>query len=334
MIQVYQLAEYIDLWHDVADVYYTIPYLQAAALHEEGEIVVCIYRQPGGAVFYPFVLRPLSGACYDIVTPYEYGGPLVYATDRAAVQAGFQKAFASYCHSQGIVSEFVRFHPLLCNQRGWGELYELQKCRDNVVIDLSKELTTIFAEYRNSTRYNVRMARKGGVQIERADKTLASFRLFVDLYHRTMVRVNAAPFYYFSNEYFEGLANLSDDLISLYFARDCDGRIISAALFLHGQRYVHYHLSATVTGVNRLAPNNLLLHTVAIDMQRAGKKYLHLGGAAPDQVGLFRFKSGFSSDRRAYYVGRRIHDPVKYEALWVEAGQPVTDYFPAYRYER
>jgi hypothetical protein len=70
-------------------------------------------------------------------------------------------------------------------------------------------------------------------------------------------------------------------------------------------------------------------------MQRAGKKYLHLGGAAASQEGLLRFKRGFSGDRRGYYVGRRVQDLAKYEAAqaaW-DAANPgkSTDYFPGYR---
>jgi len=311
--------------------YHEISYLQIAALHEEGEIVLCVYRHPKGVVIYPFVLRPMPFGMpgYDIITPYEYGGPLVQAVDAQAVRAGFREAFAGYCRSQGIVSEFVRFNPLLRNQEGWGGFYELRKCCDNVVIDLSKDEDMILAGYRNSTRYNVRIACKRGVRVERS----ANPCLFVDIYHRAMDRVNAAPFYYFSDAYFERLVDL--DSVSLYFARDGDGRVISAALFLHSRRYVHYHLSATATGVNRLAPGSLLLHSVALDMQRAGKKYLHLGGAAASQEGLLRFKRGFSGDRRGYYVGRRVQDLAKYEAAqaaW-DAANPgkSTDYFPGYR---
>jgi hypothetical protein len=316
--------------------------LQVAALHEEGEIVLCVYQHPKGAVIYPFVLRPMPFGLdgHDIITPYEYGGPLVRAADAQAVRADFREAFAGYCHSRGVVSEFVRFNPLLRNQEGWGGFYELRKCGDNVVIDLSKDEDAILAGYRSGTRYNMRAACKRGAQVEQADKTSANSRLFADMYRRAMDRVGAAPFYYFSNAYFERLVSLDDDLVSLYFARDGDGKVISAALFLHGQEYVHYHLSATVAGVNRLSPGSLLLHNAVLDMRRKGKKYFHLGGAAADQEGLHRFKRGFSGDRKEYYVGRRVQDPLRYEAAQAswnaanpgKAGRALTDYFPGYRW--
>lgn len=337
-LRTYPLTDPPALWEEVvSDVYYEIPYLRVAALHEEGEIVLCVYRHSKGLVIYPFVLRPLAQLpFYDITTPFGYGGPLVQATDAQAVQVGFREAFGSYCRSQGIISEFVRFNPLLHNQEGWDGFYELRKCCDNVVIDLSKSSDTIFAEYKSNTRNKVHKARRRGVQIERANKTAVNIHLFMDIYHHTMDRVNAMPSCYFSSAYFERLVNLSDDLVSLYFARDGDGKGIGAALFLHSQKYAHYHLSGTVTALNRLASNNLLLHNVALDMQCAGKRYLHLGGAAADQEGLLTFKRGFSGDHREYYVGMCVHDPIKYkaaQAVWATANPDrlPTDYFPVYR---
>ncbi len=342
-----------EIVHNVGDVYYELPYLGVAALHEEGEIVLCVFRHPKGVVIYPFVLRSLDlfsfavdvpGNHYDIISPYEYGGPLVQASNKQAqstVQASFRDAFTAYCRSRGIVSEFVRFHPLLRNQEGWGEFYELQKCCTNVVIDLSKKPEIIFNEYNKLHRRNVRTARRRGIWVEKVSNTSENFRLFMDIYIQTMDRHNAKAIYYFSAAYFECLSDLSDDLVSLYFARNHDGLVVSTALFLHGQIYTHYHLGGTINGMSRFRPNNLLFHFVTIDLQQAGMQYFHMGGAATNQPGLLAFKEGFSVDRTDYYIGKRVCDPVAYESFCkalenpnsdYSAGKPPKDFFPAYRY--
>ena len=60
-----------------------------------------------GDVLYPFLVRPLEGGRCDITSAYGYGGP--YG------RGEWRQAFAAACREHGVVSEFVRFHPLLGN---------------------------------------------------------------------------------------------------------------------------------------------------------------------------------------------------------------------------
>lgn len=358
-LQIYPLTillhepELNHLWQkvvrEIGDVYYQLAYLQVAALNEEGEILLGIYQHPEGIVIYPFVQRPLnklnlnaaiSGANYDIITPFEYGGALIQTANpqnRSILQAEFHRALTDYCHSQGIVSEFVRFHPLLKVDRDWEKYYNLRHNCANIIIDLTKTPAEIFAEYHRHNRRDVRLALRRGVQIEKVANTPANFQQFAAIYYPTMDKHQAKPFYYFSSAYFEALANLKDDLIALYFAKDSQENIVSAAIFLIGDRFVHYHLSATVPGASKLCSVNLLLHNVILEMQQAGKQYLHLLGAPAAQPSLLAFKSKFSGDRANYYVGTKIYNLPAYNALCTAWKQtyPQKDapanFFPLYR---
>ncbi len=335
----------------VGDVYYEIGYLEAASAQKEGNILLCLYEGDGGSVIYPIVLRPLRSLpfaarsfsnWFDVISPYEYGGPLVYASDgkaRKSLQDGFCRAFAAYCQHHRIVSEFVRFHPLLHTQNGWGSFYEVRESCQNVVVDLRMDVAQILAAYSNSTRRNVRLAVKRGVRVEKKHLTEATLRDFTDIYYQTMDRVNATQYYYFPAEYFERLSSLGEGFISLYVATDRSGSPLSAALFLHSPRHAHYHLSGTLAGARNLYSNNLLLHTVVNDMRTEGRYYLHLGGASPSQRALLEFKRGFSSRSVSYCVGQRICNREVYDGICAlstaadpeRAERGAGGFFPAYR---
>jgi len=217
----------------VGDVHYQIPYLEAAACAGDGGVLmIAIFRHPKGSVLYPFTLRSLAplgfsgavnGARFDMTTPYEYGGPVVNvanSSDQHAVVEDFQEAFVRYCRTSGIVSEFVRFHPLLKNHEMESEFYVLRKSCDNVVVDLNQDEDEIFKGFSSSTRRNIRLAEKRGVRVEKAKLPSASMSEFVELYKLRIDRLGARDYYYFSEQYFDQLAEIPEELISLYFSRN------------------------------------------------------------------------------------------------------------------
>jgi hypothetical protein len=341
-------------WQFVAlnagDVYYQLPYLEAASIHEEGNVFLCHFSHPQGEVLYPLVLRPLSQLpftpdalldSYDAITPYEYGGPLVHAQDGAAAEVlrkAFDQEFIAFCRSEGIVCEFVRFHPLLRTHEGWDSAYEIRHSCANVIIDLTKTQDEIVAACTPLNRRNLRTAQRRNIAITKVDRSTANVQVFADLYMATMDRLGASPRYYFSREYFEKLCQGADQWISLYLAIDGEGTTLSGALVIHGSEFAHYHLGGTAPDVSRYRPNNLLYHTIAMDQKLAGRQYFHLGGAASSQEGLLAFKAGFSRARINYQVGWRIHDQQAYASLsdaWTRTSlnsvRRNSDSFPAYR---
>src|SRR5580698_1475105 len=66
------------------DIYYERGYLAAAALNEAGTVELALFEHGNGTVLYPFVRRPLEiPDRFDLVTPYEYGGPLAIGSDES-----------------------------------------------------------------------------------------------------------------------------------------------------------------------------------------------------------------------------------------------------------
>jgi len=332
------------------DVYYDLDYLRAAAIHETGGVHLTLFEHSDGLVAYPFVLRPVpdlqgvripSHGWTDVITPFEFGGPLALpageSADGDALQAAFVAAFDVYLRDVHVVSEFVRFHPLLAAHVGWEPHYDVRHSRDNVVIDLTTDEEAMVATQSRRTRRYVRQALRRGVQIERAAEPVRLAAMFHDLYQGTMNRLGAHASYFFPRHYFDALLSLDAETVSLYVARDDADEVLSAGVFVHGRRFCHYHLGGTRPEFGHLHPTHLLMSTVATDMMHAGRSHFHLGGAAQNQEGLYAFKCGFSEGRAAYSVGCRVLEPDAFQALseaWDRANpdrQP-GGFFPRYRY--
>lgn len=336
-------ARFAAAWDALAeaygDIYYRRDYLSAAALNESGETLVALWRGVDGAVLYPIVCRPLDGLpvparlthgrC-DLVTPFEYGGPLVVPSTDAAgaaarLRAGYDRAFAAWCADRRVVAEFIRFHPLLGAQQGWDDTYTLRTSAANVVLDLAKDDDTLLADMRSATRRAVRASEHRGVEV----RELEAAAPFAALYHAGMDRLGAAPQYYFPPAYFDALRRL--DGAALLAAWSDRGQLAGVAAFIAGRRFAHYHLGATDRSLSSLRPMNALFFAAARRFRARGCRWLHLGSAAGSQVGLRSFKEGFSTDRRDYAVGTRIHDAATYRALADAAGAGAGGFFPAYR---
>jgi hypothetical protein len=93
----------------LTDVYLTREYVESARVLEPGEAVFLAHED----VVFPLILRDLEDR-HDVVTPYGYGGPV--ARNPAGAPA-FHEAYEEWCRERGVVSTFVRFHPLYENHR-------------------------------------------------------------------------------------------------------------------------------------------------------------------------------------------------------------------------
>jgi lipid II:glycine glycyltransferase (peptidoglycan interpeptide bridge formation enzyme) len=109
--------------------------------------------------------------------------------------------------------------------------------------------------------------------------------------------------------------------------------VLSAALFMHHEGFLHYHLSGSDPRANQLGLNNLMIWEAARQGAALGARQLHLGGGTRADDPLYRFKASFGPHRLAYAATGLIIDAPAYDMLREAAGTraTTTSFFPAYR---
>lgn len=323
-------------------VYHHLDYLRAAECDRLGQVLCGVFPSEHGSVFRAIQKRPLpavfgavAGASADIISPFEYGGPIALPRSPDGIGALVDEselAFEHWCREQGIVSEFVRFDPLIGNANAFSAFYECSLSCRNVVIDLSLTEASLYESYSPSLRRNCRKAQRAGVTVTRVSKTRQNMDCFRSLYHQSMRRAKARSYYDFNEDYFRSLERLPDTRLSLYLARLGDSDPLAGLLILRDDRYAHSHLLGSSPQGNALWASGLLYHGAAIDLKAAGVKYLHMGGAAAGQTGVYEFKRRFSESTVDYFVGRRVFLQDVYLKLCQAANvDPDDRFFPPYR---
>ena len=305
------------------DVYYLHAYMAAMAQHGDGEPLLLYFEGEKSRMCYSVHKRDIAqmdafrqmlpaGTCHDITTPYGYGGPLTQGDFDETEQKNFSRKFLEYCRENHIVTQFVKFHPLMQNQSAFAALGEVQEVKYTIMMDI-RDPERILVNMDPKNRNVIRKAQHSGCEIfwdhgENLDT-------FIDIYELTMNRLEAKPYYYFSREYYSYLLSHMQENIMVFYCKK-DDRIISAAIFFYNDQYMHYHLSGTLPEFRQFAPTNLLLYEAALWGSRRGISQMHLGGGVGINDSLFGFKKQFNRNGFLQFcIGRTIADPEAYERL-------------------
>lgn len=304
------------------DVYYAREYVLSLKEHGDGEPLLVEYKDASSHFCYVVMESDISDfqsykgriepdTMFDWETPYGYGGPLSNAAVPDSSQRRFLCELEDYSKERGVVSQFMRLHPLLANHLTLPLVADIRHLHDTVYMD-TESADLILANMDSKNRNMIRKAQRNGVEI--ASKPMEEYADFARLYRDTMIRDNAAEYYLFDNGYFEALTAFGQHARLFYAFHD--GKPIAAAIMLFNDRFMHYHLSGSEYESRTLAPSNLLLYEAAVWASEQGITRFHLGGGMRDDDNLFRFKKKFNKNGRLpFYVGRTIIDREKYEEL-------------------
>jgi len=154
------------------DIYFLTEYAKLYENIEHGEAVEYEYSSTLGTVKNLFIKREIpiergNNRWYDIITPYGYGGPrITNISDRSTKKElidRYAKDFEMYCKNNRIVSEFVRFHPLVGNGEDFSSIYHSEHIRNTLGTDLITYDDPILSEYSKGCRKNIRQAIKNGI---------------------------------------------------------------------------------------------------------------------------------------------------------------------------
>ena len=267
-----------------------------------------------------------EGEFFDFSTPYGYGGWIVEGK-------GVDKLFKEYqewIKENRIVSEFVRFHPLLENHLPMEDCFEVHKLGEVVYMDLSSP-DIIWSNLSSKNRNTIRKASKNDIKIYNG-RSPEIYRKFREIYNSTMDKDNAEKYYYFGDGFYNSVLEDLPQNAQVFWA-DLEGQIIAASIILAANGRLNYHLSGSLREYSSLAPNNLLLYTVALWGNENGYKSFYLGGGVGSgEDGLLRFKRAFCrGELKHFYIGKKIYDVEKYDVLVNMRGNIQSAFFPMYR---
>lgn len=335
------------------DIYFSPYYLKIWDDYGDGEVQAFYYESSSGKVLYPYLFRripldEINKSFYDITTAYGYGGPIILECIQnytSILISEFRNAFNKYAKKNGIISEFIRFHPMYKNYEYFiDQDIECEYSRNTIKVDLASSGDcgeNILMNMESKTRNQVRQSLRNGMDIHfYTEPTLDEINIFTELYNLTMERVDADYYYKFTSNYFlNTFAQLRENIeLACVTLED---RIISSAIFLFSDNFVHYHLSASLHGYNKFRPNNFMLYQAALRYKQKGMKYFHLGGGYKENDSLYKFKKGFNKNGILdFYIGKKIHDIKIYNKLveiWKKENNLDnsfnSDYFPLYRFK-
>lgn len=319
------------------DFYHTPQYLALSSNEESGE-PLAFYAQLDGVKFLlPLLKRQIPGGGerdFDLSSPYGYPGPLFSTPVSGAELKKFYTLFQDRSREAGFVSAFLRSHPII-NERIEetypSKLGTLVSHGPTVSIDL---VNSSLSKYRKSTRYEIRRLEREGFQVEIDDFSLLPD--FIDLYHKSMARLQARSFYFFKERYFQSLKDEFEGRFHLFTVRSKKGEIAASAIFIECCDLIQYHLAATSDDFRQLAPGKLLIDKAAEWGRERGAKALHLGGGNGNEASdpLFRYKAGFSDERHEFFTWRLVTDSKRYSelvALHKVREEDFPGFFPLYR---
>jgi hypothetical protein len=315
------------------DFYHLPGYVSVSAAHLDG--TACALRVTDGArtILLPLVIRPIEGGGSDATSPYGYPGPIGPGTDDPEFLTAAMGCGVQTLRLAGIVSLFVRLHPLL-NQVLPTDTGTVVRHGETVSIDLTLPLEVLWAQMRHNHRRDIRRAHSLGYTT-RMDAGMRRFDEFKRLYRATMRRLSAAPFYHFDDTYFDDLRAALGGSVELCVVERGEA-LAGAALFVETKGIVEYHLAGSTDDAASAHATKLMIHHATGWAKERGDHSLHLGGgvgAADDS--LLRFKLGFSPRVHEFSTLRVVVDEDAYARLVRRAGaRPSADasgYFPAYR---
>lgn len=173
--------------------------------------------------------------------------------------------------------------------------------RATVILDLAKTEEKLLGEMHHKTRYNIHLAQKKGVKIEK----LKDFKILMDLMKQTAKRDG---FHLHPDKHYQKILEspMSRQLIA-YF----QGRVIATAVFVeYGDTFTYLYGASDYDQRPLMAPYLIQWEAIKLAKQ-AGYKYYDLFGIAPGArnqggdyiydprhkyAGITRFKMGFGGD--------------------------------------
>lgn len=290
-------------------------YLETDALRNAAlQTAYLAYAQQGEYWTHSVHLSHVSGTpWFDASSPYGYGGPLSTSDDPSFIRAAWQ-AYTQWMRDNCVVVEYVRFHPMLSNERYYGG--RVDSNREVVWIDLLAQ-TDFVTGYASRLRGVLKKAARAPL-VYREEPLASHAAAFGHYYRAAMQEIGADPFYFFDDTYFERLAVAGFATLGICTLQQGSAdEWLAACVLLDGCGLREYHLAATNAQGRLWGASSFVLNQAALAARQRGVHGFFLGGGtdrSPDNALLF-FKSAFSRERLIYRTGSTVFDECAYGEL-------------------
>ncbi|MBQ8704134.1 MAG: GNAT family N-acetyltransferase [Bacteroidales bacterium] len=297
------------------DVYYLSGYVKAFQIHGDGDPYLLYYEAEGLRAIYVYMKRKTAiEGYYDSVTPYGYGGVLFEGDTTEEKLLAFWVAYVAKMKEEGIVDNFVRYHPVLANAVSMKSISTVIDLGKTIAFDLASP-EVIWENIISKNRNMIRKAEKNGITIEHG-KGMDLLDKFTEIYNATMDKDHAEEYYYFKRPFYESIDQDLQDNYEMFYAM-YEGRPIAMSIMIFANGRLNYHLSGSDIAYRNLAPSNLLLYKAALWGYEQGCKTFHLGGGVGSgEDNLYKFKAAFNKNSDYQFsIGKEIFDHEKYDEL-------------------
>jgi len=292
----------------------------------EGGKPLCftMYKDDDNFLFYPFIKKSineigyqLDDDYYDIIGAYGYNGPIGKTSDSGFIRS-FNAELQEYLSQKKIVTEFVRYCPIVGNRRFHDYTNQIDVL-DNVYINLADGLDSVWEKsfasrvrrsIRKGASYNLKTNFFRGNEI-----TKENIKTFFDIYNETMKRTKADEFYYFDFEFFMKLVeNLNKTiLLSITYFEDTP---ISTELILMDGELAFGFLGGTLSEYYQYKANTFQRWELLKYLDIIGVKKYSMGGGAIRGDGIYKFKLSFAREcENPFYIGIHVHKEDIYQEI-------------------
>ena len=320
------------------DVYWLSGYVRAFQIHGDGDPLLFFYDDGSSRGINVVMKRDVAkdehfngqiheNTFFDFATPYGYGGWLIEG-ERTEDLFG---EYSLWLQNNEIISEFVRFHPLLKNHIACESFYEVTQLGEVVHMDLESP-EAIWDNITSKNRNVIRKAIKNNIKIYNG-RFPAIYKEFMTVYNLTMDKDDADKYYYFEKQFYDSVLEDLPQNAQVFWAEK-DGKVIAASIMLATNGRMNYHLSGSLREYSSSAPGNLILYDAALWGCANGCRTLYLGGGVGSgEDGLFKFKRSFNKgELNHFYIGKKIINLQKYnELIGIRGITEIAGFFPVYR---
>ena len=261
---------------------------------------------------------------FDLITPYGYGGFLGEIDDYKSLN----EVYSKYCVNNKYICEFVRFELFSDYYQHYSG--ETESRTHNVVRSLDIPINTIWMDFKQKVRKNVKRANIYGLEII-IDVAGIYMDDFLRIYYGTMERSDAENSFYFKKPFFEELMSMDN---AVMFHVKFEEKIISTELVLYGANNCYSYLGGTDSEYFYTRANDFLKYEIIKWAKEKGLQNFVLGGGDGSDDGIFQYKMNLAPHGiKDFYIGRKVFNQETYNQLVdLRSEENLNEqFFPLYR---